>query len=278
MSWERGVHGQIDSEPGEGKQAAAVGTQQIPLRIARILQARRGSSSVLFNRPVRELKQDATGVTIGSERGTRRARRVIVAIPSCLSGFIRYNPILPSDRGELIQRLPQGSAMKLQLVYDRAFWRDEGLNGNSFAIDNRFIHQTLDAGGPAGQKEPGILARFPEDDAARDLGRMTRDERLNIIIQELTPRFGPKIQQLSTTIQPNYVEFISQDLEWARGDFAATPGPRVLTASDFGPAIRAPFGRIHWSGVDSATIWYQSIEGAAQAGQRAAMEVIAAGL
>jgi monoamine oxidase len=86
------------------------------------------------------------------------------------------------------------------------------------------------------------------------------------------------VTDLSAKITPNYVEFISQDLEWARGDYASTPGPRVLTASGFGPAMRAPVGRIHWAGVDTATIWYQSIEGAAQSGERAALEVVAAGL
>src|SRR5258708_1094503 len=90
------------------------------------------------------------------------------------------------------------------------------------------------------------------------------------IIQELVPRFGEKVKHLSKSIKPNYVEFISQDLEWVRGDYASTPGPRVLTASGFGPALRTPFKRIHWSGVDTATIWYQSIEGAAQSGERAA--------
>ena len=83
---------------------------------------------------------------------------------------------------------------------------------------------------------------------------------------------------LSTRITPNYFEFISEDLEWIRGDYASTPGPRVLTASGFGPALRAPFGRIHWAGIDTATIWYQSIDGAAQSGERAALEVVNAGL
>jgi hypothetical protein len=136
------------------------GTQQIPLEIAR----RIGKGAFLLNSPVRELNQDDTGVTVVSELATLRARRVIVAIPTCLSGFIRYNPILPSDRALLIQRTPQGSAMKIQLVYDRAFWRDAGLNGNSFAINGSIVPQTLDAGGPAGVNTPGILACFMDDD------------------------------------------------------------------------------------------------------------------
>ena len=105
------------------------GTQQIPLGIA----ARLGKNTLLFNSPVYELNQDDAGVTVVSERATLRARRVIVAVPTCLSGFIRYSPILPADRGQLIQRVPQGSAMKLQLIYDRA----SGATWGTTAIPSR---------------------------------------------------------------------------------------------------------------------------------------------
>ena len=113
---------------------------------------------------------------------------------------------------------------------------------------------------------------------ARDLGRLSWTDRQNRIIQDLIPRFTPQVMNLSRNISPNYVEFISQDLEWARGDYAGTPGPHVLTASGFGPAIRAPFGRVHWAGGDTALIWYGSINGAASSGERAATEVVQAGL
>ena len=68
---------------------------------------------------------------------------------------------------------------------------------------------------------------------------MTPADRQARILQELVPRFTPQVLSLSKTITPNYIEFISQDLEWARGDYASTPGPRVLTASGFGSQGRA---------------------------------------
>jgi monoamine oxidase len=257
------------------------GTQQIPLRIAQIL----GPPRLLLASPVREISQDDAGVTVVSERRTLRCRRVIVAIPTCLTSFIRFQPILPADRAQLIQRVPQGSAMKVQLVYDHAFWREKnfqgrpsGMNGYSFAINDSIVPQTLDAGGPKAKDTPGILSCFIDDDKARDLGRLSQEERKELILRELVPRFTGRVRELSTKIMPNYIEFLSQNLEWIRGDYASTPGPRVLTASGFGPALRNPVGRIHWAGVDTATIAYQSIEGAAQSGERVAAEVIQAGL
>jgi len=286
LLWESRTAGGVEcfgSVPNGSAELRIVGgTQQIPLKIAEML----GPSALVLDSPVREISQDDAGVTVVSARRTLRGRRAIVAIPTCLTGFIRFQPPLPADRALLIQRTPQGSAIKVQLIYDRAFWRAAefngssklGFNGNSFAINGSIVPQTLDSGGPAGKDEPGILGCFIDDDAARDLGRLGQAERRDLILRELVPRFTKQVMELSKTISPNYVEFISQDLEWARGDYASTPGPRVLTASGFGPALRDPFKRIHWAGVDTATVWYQSIEGAAQSGKRAADEAIAAGL
>ena len=67
-------------------------------------------------------------------------------------------------------------------------------------------------------------------------------------------------------------------MEWVRGDYASVPGPRVLTVSGFGPALRTPSSASIGQGVDTCTSWYQSIEGAAQSGERSADEAMKAGL
>jgi monoamine oxidase len=43
-----------------------------------------------------------------------------------------------------------------------------------------------------------------------------------------------------------------------------------------GPALRAPTGRLHWAGTETATIWTGYIDGAIRAGRHAAGEVLAA--
>jgi monoamine oxidase len=49
--------------------------------------------------------------------------------------------------------------------------------------------------------------------------------------------------------------------------------PGVL--SRFGAALRAPIGRLHWAGSETATEWFGYMEGAIESGQRAAREVLA---
>jgi monoamine oxidase len=49
--------------------------------------------------------------------------------------------------------------------------------------------------------------------------------------------------------------------------------PGVMT--EYGPALRQPWGRIHWAGTETATVWAGYMDGAVQSGKRAAAEVLA---
>jgi monoamine oxidase len=74
------------------------------------------------------------------------------------------------------------------------------------------------------------------------------------------------------------VEYVEQDWvaeEWTRGGMIGHFPPGVLTG--FGPALRAPVGRIHWACTETATAHHAMIEGAIRSGERAADEVLAAG-
>lgn len=275
------------SGPGQAEQfrVAAPGAQQMALLIA----DRLGRDAVRLNAPVRTMQQDSSGVRVSTSDLTVNARLAIVAVPTTLNGFIRYAPILPPDRAQLQQRLPQGSVWKIWLVYDRAFWRDQGLTGESVSIfPGDFIPNARDGGGPTGQNAPGLMLCFIVGNNARAFNAMSREARKAQVISELVRRFGPQAAQLSPTIRfpavapqnpvpDNYFEFNWSIEEFARGDFAAVPGPGVLTGVGFGPALRVPFGRIHWASVDSATFPYASFSGAVQSGKRAAAEVLAAG-
>ena len=45
---------------------------------------------------------------------------MIVAIPPTLAGRIHYDPALPTVRDQLMQRMPQGTLMKAEAVYEQA--------------------------------------------------------------------------------------------------------------------------------------------------------------
>ena len=64
------------------------------------------------------------------------------------------------------------------------------------------------------------------------------------------------------------------DDPWTRGCYGGYTPPGVLL--DFGPALRAPVGRIHWAGTETADHWNGYMDGAIESGLRAAGEVVAA--
>ena len=129
-----------------------------------------------------------------------------------------------------------------------------------------------------GVNAPGLLTGFVAGDQARHCATLNPARRRQLVLADLVLRFGSQAAALSPTIQPNYVETNWSAEEWTHGSYAGFPGPGVYTALGFGPALRTPCGRVHWAGVDTATEWYATMEGAVQSGQRAAAEVLAAGV
>ena len=69
----------------------------------------------------------------------------------------------------------------------------------------------------------------------------------------------------------DFVEKNWMEETWTRGCYVGVMGPGVMTA--WGAALRAPCGRIHWAGTETATEWMGYIEGAIQSGERVAEEV-----
>jgi monoamine oxidase len=222
--------------------------------------------AVHLSQPVRRITQDGGGVTVRSDEMTLRAGRVIVAIPMAIAGSIVYEPLLPMDRSFLNQRMPGGAILKTSVFYDEPFWRADGLSGQS-AAPGTPATLTLDA--CTDTAVPGIMCVITEGGAARELTRLDEAGRKAAVIGELVDRFGEKASAP--------VEYHEQNWTIERysggGMISHTP-TGVLT--EFGPALRAPCGRIHWAGTESSAIMCGWVDGAIRSGERAAAEVMAA--
>jgi monoamine oxidase len=215
--------------------------------------------------PVRKIKQRADGVTVEADGVTVRARRVIVSIPPVLAGRIAYEPALPPQRDLLTQKMPAGSVIKVNVVYDEPFWRADGLSGQA-AGDRAPIRFTFDNSPPSGA--PGVLVCFLEGAQARLFGRIDAGARRRAVLASLTGYFGKRASKP--------IDFIEQDWsaeEWTRGCYGAHLAPGVWT--QFGPSLREPIGRIHWAGTETAAAWSGYMDGALSSGERAAAEVLA---
>ncbi|HEV3053562.1 MAG TPA: FAD-dependent oxidoreductase [Solirubrobacteraceae bacterium] len=234
------------------------GSQLVSLKMAARLGRR-----VVLNAPVRRIAQSSGGVVITSDAGRWHARRVIVAIAPTLAGRIDYEPALPASRDGLMQRMPQGSVIKYEAVFARPFWRDAGLSGYSNS-DVPPVHLTYDNSPPSGK--PGVLLGFVVGEDARLLGSLSARARRTRVLDAFVSLFGAAAGRPRELIEQNWSEE-----PWTRGCYAGYFPPGAWT--DFGPALRAPIGRIHWAGTETAEVFCGYMDGAVRSGERAAAEV-----
>lgn len=223
---------------------------------------------VRLSAPVGRIARDRDGVRAESEPGGAavRAKRAIVALPPALAGRISYDPPLPSGRDHLTQRMPSGAVIKFAAVYDAPFWRERGLAGQA-ASDSGPVTVTLDASPPDGL--PGVLTGYVKGRHAVRLGRMTPGERRAVVLGRLRRFFGEEAEAPRA-----YHERDWSAEEWSRGCYRGNAAPGALTR--FGPALAAPVGPLHWAGSETASRWVGYIEGAIEAGERAAREAMSA--
>ncbi|MFI5535683.1 flavin monoamine oxidase family protein [Nocardia sp. NPDC051900] len=236
------------------------GTHQISERLA----AELGDDVVTLNAPVRSITHDEEGVSVTYAGGTLTAGHAIVAIPPTLAGRLHYQPALPAARDGLTQQIPMGSVIKVQVAYPTPFWRNSGLNGFAFSLDDA-LSVTLDNSPPDGVC--GVLVGFFEGAHARSAARWSPDERRTVAVATLTKLFGPEAAEPIDYVEQNWMAE-----EYTRGCYGGRLGAGVWT--QFGAALSEPVGRIHWAGAETSDVWNGYMDGAVRSGYRAAAEVL----
>ena len=216
--------------------------------------------------PVRHIDHGEDGVVVHHDGGggSVTADAVVVAVPPTLAGRIGYAPGLGGRREQLTQNVPMGSVIKTMTVYDEPWWRAEGLSGQAVGV-GRAIGVTFDNSPTDGSC--GILLGFAEGRHAHELREQPPAARRALVAEDLASYFGPRARR-----SRDYVEKDWAEEEWSAGCYGGRLTPGVWT--QLGPALRAPIGRIHWAGTETAAVWNGYMDGAVRSGERAAREVL----
>ena len=253
-----GVLPLVTTDGGAQDSRLVGGSQLVAQRVAAQLGDR-----VVLNAPVRRILQHPSFVTVETDARPYRAAQIIVTVPPALCPRIDFDPPLPGLRDQLTQRFPQGSVIKCQAVYDSPFWRAAGLTGQ-VTSDTGPVKVTFDNSPPDGS--PGVLVGFIEGDEARAWGPRSAADRRTAVLESFTRYFGAQAAAVK-----GYVEYAWSEDPWTRGCYGGYLPPGVLT--NYGPAITAPIGRIHWAGSETAGPWNGYIDGAVSSGVRAVEEI-----
>ena len=218
---------------------------------------------VRYGEPVQDIDWDKDGVSVTTSRQSWRAKRVILAIPPSQALGIRFDPALPSNRDALWRRMPAGACIKCVAQYERPFWRERGLSGQAVGGDLavRVTFDNTEKG-----KDSGLLLGFIEGEEARRWSQVSADTRRDAVLEAFAGFFGPE------ALEP--IDYADKDWTsdpWTRGCYASILGPGVWTT--LGQDLREAIGPIHVAGTETAIHGFGYIEGALEAGARAADEV-----
>ena len=235
------------------------GVHQIARDIAKCL-----GSAVRVNEPVYSVDVTQDVAVVGARSGHYRAKNIIIAIPSNLIDKIQFIPNLPNAQAALHARVSMGSVIKFWVAYSTPFWRERGLNG-SILRDDRMVSPCFDVSPP--NQKIGLIAGFFEGDHAVFVGELAAGKRRDLVLDTLAEHFG------KLALDP--LEYIDVDWtkeEWSKGGYGTFAPPGVM--SHYGSWLQKPHQTVHWAGTETATQWPGYIEGALQAGERAAYEIL----
>jgi monoamine oxidase len=254
-----GLDSLITAEPG-GAQHLLIegGLHQLAANMAKELK-----EHIRFECPVDQIIWDDASVSVSTLEGKIAANELIIALAPPMAAQISFDPPLPHARDAIHQRMPMGAVIKIWIAYDRPFWRDHGLNA-FLASDISGFSPCFDCSPPDG---PGLIAGFFDASEASTWSAKSAGERRTEVLALLTRHLGPEAA--------NPIDYVENDWTteaWSRGCYGAYAPPGLW--SRFGDAMRTPIGPIHWAGTETATRWTGYVEGALEAGARAASEIL----
>lgn len=236
------------------------GLQRVPLGLAERL-----GDDVFLGQPVRTIERSDAGVTVHADGMTVRARHAILALAPVLYNRISFVPALPRLQQQLHQHLSMGFVIKVHAVYDRPFWREQGLSGTAFS-PYEVSHEAYDNTNHGDER--GTLVGFVSDRLADDLFRIPAEERKARILESLSHYYGP--EALNPVV---YYESDWGAEEWTRGAYAASFDMGGLHR--YGADLRTPVGPIRFACSDMAGAGYQHVDGAIRMGREAARGILA---
>lgn len=239
----------------------AGGSQILSIKLAQQL-----GEKVRLASAVRRISDwDRDIVSLHTDNGTVRARRVIMSLSPPLCQQIQFDPPLPPKRAALQRAWPGYSpGRKTATVYSRPFWRNRGLNGSIFTFAGPLIwaYDNSPPGGEIGVINAFVLPGLVPTDI--ETGK-----------QELVKVYAQALGQEALSPLSHH------DHDWGRTD------PWTITCvsaippgfwSIHGEALHPPCGRLIWSGTETADIWAGYMDGAVRSGHRAALQALGAGI
>lgn len=221
---------------------------------------------MVFNSPVREIRQLEDSVVVTSARGTYRCLRVVISVPTPLYKEITFNPPLPAAKQQLSTTSKLGTYCKSILVYSSPWWRKSGLCG---LLQSPIGPSAVTRDTSIDEQGHYSLTCFIVGQPARDWADKSPAKRQASVLDQIRRVYGA----FATVEEPiEIVEQIWPNEQWSQG--CPCPALPVGGLTNLGHVLRAPYGKLHFVGTETAYEWKGYMDGAVRSGERGAEEVI----
>ena len=221
---------------------------------------------VLTNHAVTSISQSAAGVIVEAQGQTFTADVAVVTVPSRVLNKIAFTPALPEVMQNAAAELNYGSHTKVLLEYNKRFWLDYGVGGDT--ISELPIGWTWE-GTDQQEGESGILISYTSGDYA--------DADIDASEAEI---IASKRAQIETMYPGADALFESANVhawhreEYTMGGYTAY-GPGQVMA--YWNAFRQPHGKVYFAGEHTDDKFIAYMEGAVRTGFRVAEEIAGPG-
>lgn len=257
----QGIQSLISAKGGAQQDRLIGGPQSLAIKMLEDY----GVENVFMGHSVSKIDYTNETVKVYAGDSIFYSKKVIIAAPpSVVSRKITFEPELPILKQKMLQNMIPGSASKYHVVYDKPFWREEGICGRSNTSQG-YIVETVDNSLP--NAEQGIITFFVYGNDSIKIKSVSPEKRKEILLEELAVLYGSK------ALQPvDFIEYDWDEKVYTGGCFTGHFPPFGILK--YGEQLRKTVGPLHFAGTETSTIWTGYFEGAVRAGEREAQRIV----
>lgn len=221
--------------------------------------------SLILRSPVDSVQARRSRVQVVAGREKIDADFCVIATPLPVLREVELDVQLTRPMRDAIATLQYGDVTKTALQYDRRFWIDEDLSGDT--LTELPIQATWDATGSQ-KGDAGILMTYSAGPEGTRVGAAAPHDRIRSAVDQVAEMYRRSGRDFvdGATITWGTERF-------SRGSYSAwAPGQYTR----FWPALRRPYGRVYFAG-EHTDLYASYMEGAVRSGRRVAQAIEARG-
>jgi monoamine oxidase len=241
------------------------GNDQVPQALAEILD-----KQIHKNAPLTAIMRNNDGTYTltfanGSGSFTKVADHVVLTLPfSILRGVDFSKAGFNQVKTWAINELGMGTNSKLHLQFGSRFWRDQGLNGETYS--DRGYQNTWEVS-RAQPGTNGILVNYTGGTPGVNAGKGTPEQAAAAFLRQVEPVLPGATAQWNGNVFRDYWT----SYQWTLGSYSYW---KVGQYTRFSGAEKEQSGNCHFAGEHTSQDFQGYLQGAVETGQRAASEIL----